>query len=1772
MSRYCAITKFLNDVFLYAGPGGIGKRVTRYKKGRSMKRQCSWFMLGMLVALTTPQLTQGMFGVGSKLVSKTAGETAEQAAARVAGKVAAELEGSLSSHIATEALEGSLKASMIKMTPQLERLGIKAGSGAAEEFMQRSIMESVEGIQKAAIAAGGKIDDKILAQTLTKNMSTSLKSLSKSVAKAEPAAALKELEQYGLKGSEATAVLSKMKNSETILGRASSSVSKASAKVSEAVPAAFSKTGLSATQKLERESLENLAKVGKLGEAEAAQLSHLKRLESTSPMGRFARSVGWKGVQGLGATAALMATAVGFMVPSLFQSAFLAEQQANALLATYAAPIQFGNLVLQLPDSAINLENPMASQFIYYGIPVSSPGEHLSKEAAAAYPGVSGPTMKNKISAGAKNSFAQMSSLGAAKAHPIPARYNLDAHAMATLPIFVSYTDQSWSSWGANGIPDAAFTQQLINLDTGYIFSADGTSNGAAPAQLIGTGAGTTVQSFLSTKYGQLKATGSTVTYTEFHNGFSGSRADRIETPLAARFNCSCLSKQKGVLSADILQACSTSKDTTCLLTKVLGQIAAGIVINADGKALQPGQDEATEVARGALGRVIPIQGLGSQFDAVLQMFPGAQQQALANSGTLTISLGSNLSASNPISIAGAEPDNYAAKGVYVYQCKNTPLAKILKSQSGGSKTTSYNDEITDFIVFLDANLNQVPLMTPVQDPTNYNFIKMGLNPAIKYVSTILGNLDSQGTFSFLPQLNIQSPPALIAKGLPASFPPLYGLQASNGSLTVNYNQNLTSAIGAIAQAVSGHAQLGQQFKTLQNAMLQLLVAGPFGKYQLMPVDKALQPNIGGVSLVLYTGYNAFPVSQDAANNACTDYLIPLSSDGKTVTLPSNNVAQYYGLVSDLTYQVNSDGTIVVANNSFENSILSQKVDPASKTIKWTINTSEKDTYYWMSKLTEMGQSSNPSFVMPQELVAAVQSARTAWITWIESVGKNSQTNPQFAGITIPGTSTVLTIVSQQALANGLYIYTCSPNPSSIAQDYFVLVNSSVPQANDISLGSISALGATATTNLLSIISGMVYTASGIPVKNSAGIAYSINPINVLQVLQASNPKGFSNDLKTRLNISAGKTTAALQAMEYPFNFSNLSLGMYKVDQNKGNYLYFDATGAGTSAQFMPNDYFVTVDSYTNPKILAAPLSGSTKYMVSLVSGKVYNPTHQVAVMPASQVASIIKSLSPQWNPSVVSQIATLTANLAAVQDALKQETSAMNAAVGENIGQVTMTKDAVMGVITSLASQDFLPNPYNMLKQDPSSGAYIIVSPASQDGTQFIYTFLDVENSYVDAKGRQRSVGAMYDGQGNLLRVIKGLELATLLREYGVVVDAAHKVQYLGAMNQQAVLLLDAADKGLKPGSSGKAMICSSHAAFPTRGIISPFVHQNNKYYFYYNTIMNSYYVMEVKGSSIRYVDLAGGAVYHVDGSSQIAPASEKSGMVSQDLQLLPIDMTTRKLLSTLPADSYGYARLILQNNVLNSVIFNGQLYSGAVPNEAKTGYTLQANGSSINVSMNLDTKTKVQYVEITADGQTYNYQYDFLVLQPEELQGYHDLIQKNIGVDIAGNVDLVSYLPVDDSGSLQLSAATMSNLVNPPSDKVAASSVASTIANILQDTVNNRFLVGVTAGTYSYMADNGYVDLENGLLFDSLGRSLGYSLQISDMMNLIAQLSVQVVSKNNKAMLSYHNNKVAPVARNVSAASGSSVAKTSQSNARSRVLGRLSSKKNNKKMKRKK
>jgi len=1755
---------------------------------------------------------------------------------------------------------------------------------AAAEFGETAENAVLKGTQGALTRVAGETDEAFTSRALTASTKASTKDAAKDLenlgVKAPDAmqkvAPIKDVEVGTskltvAKGGEGAAAKAADKEAESALGHIEGGAAKTEEKTeggaTEGAGKVPSKEDLQSqvlTKQLAKMNEEDAAKVA---EKEAATAAEKEAAKYTTKALGVVKYIG----ETLHGIVSGLANAVMFMIPNVFESAFLAQQALNALLDTYAAPIQFGNIVLQLPDSLVNMSAPASSNFVYYGIPVKTMGAPVSAGASAMYPGVHGPDKNNKVTAGIHQGMTKAFSLGTSK-NEAPARYDMDAAALSKLPIFVSYSTQSWATWGAAGIPDPTFTQMLINLNTGMVFYADGKSNDTPAAGLVGTTAGTTtVQSFLSTKLGQLSTGSAMHTYTQYQDTFSSSHGGKAASPIADQFNCGCLSKNGEVLSSATMKLCGEGSKSSCLLVPTLNVLSAGLIINADGKKMTKDQDLATEIKKGALGQVIPIRGLGSKFEDYLKFYPGAEQDAITDSGPLTISLGfgsesasgsiaaSDASAKN-VKVKGADPDNYAAKGIYVYQCQNTEFSKMLRSQAGGADTTTYNNHVYDFIVFLDKELNQVPLMTPVQNPANYHFPEMELNPAIVYVSTIIGNSDSSG-FTFLPQLDIKASPALIAKGMPATFPPLFGLNAQGGSLSINYNQNIASKVGAMAQALEGHDELGQQYKDIKGAMLRLLYKGPFGKYKLKPTDPTMQPVIGGVNLVLYTGFNAYPVPQDEKATNCTDVLVPMSAQGKTVVLPSNNVANYYGLVSDLTYTVGPDGSIKVLESGYANSPFSQQVDATTKKVTWKINKSQVDTYYWLTQLTAMGKGADPNFALPQSLVDFVHTCRGNWVAWVNKASTSQLSNLEYSGTPWTGTDNILTIIGQQALVNKLYVYTCNPNPSTLSQDYFVLTNSNNPVASDKTLGTLPAAAATKKTNMLSMVSGLLYNSAGVPVKNAQGVAYQIDSKDLIQSLFAINPKGFSDDFKASLNTAYGQFMAAENMPVYPFEFYNLKLGLYQADITRGTFVYFDASGAGASDDFEPSDYFVTVDLDAKPVVWAQKLTGSTKYMMSLITGTVYSQTGPQYTLSPAKVTAATAALSPSWRPGLKDKIDALTVDHVAQQAANKTATDKMNADINTGpSGQVTWKPADVIAIIKSLSSQKYLPAPFDLLKQDPASKKYVRISPASTDGTDFLYTFFDVPNTYKDANGKQIHVGGMFDSKGNQLMLVGNLQLQSLLVQNGISVDDAGN-ETLGASNVLPIMLLDPADHSLKPGDTGKSMICSNHKDFPTVGIVSPMSYQNRQFYFYFNTIMMAYYVMEINGTDIRYVSMAGGDIYNLDGSCRpvtnpvafnaadakdmlfpylnsdsytqcmmknaenkgiygdfinveksfkgnitfsssalaalnllvagISPYNQVYVLQSprpatippmpdinfatqynvywdesnpltyavnpdykaQSLTLLPLNMTDRSFMNPLPAAMYSDARLVLKKGVIDHLLFATNLYEFvSKAGEVYTMKQVDAPATTITVSMKKDPKTSVTYAEIVAGATTYNYEFVFDLLTHEQLTNYqYNAWKAETIASVGAKIILVQYLPSNGSGGAQLSAVDISSVQNVPADPTSQAAVTTGLTQVRKDDVDGRYVATIQPSVYSYFNESGYVDLESGALFNEKGVPVGITLEVTDLLALLNQLSVSVIRDDSqKAILMYRPSK--------KVAAPAAVAQTTKS--ATGILGRLS------------
>lgn len=1717
---------------------------------------------------------------------------------------------------------------------------------------------------------------------------------------------------------------------------------------------------------------------------------------------------GVKGVKGigkfLGGVGHTLFQAVLFMIPNIFESAFLAQKQRNALLKTYAAPIRFGNVVLQMPDSVFNMDEPQDSKFIYYGIPVDSVGAAVSSEAAAKYPGVTGPDVNNKVSAGIHDGLAKMinpvSLVSGSSGSGVPKRYNLSEQALRELPIYVSYTDKSWGKWGQVAVSDPQFTDMMINLNTGYVFFADGQSDQTPEAPLTGHGKTMSVESFLSHKMGELQTTGNQYHFTEYVDMTESSHNEDINPVIVDQFDCSCLDSGSKSDLSDLNGRCKTDKGApTCMLAKTLNQMSAGISIDSLGRQLltsqQPSKSSSTtsssstttstaapstttttaaaayraamlgklsdapslassassgstaattnaesdaviltansydiaekslidkvisvdvikqklagtfdttpgtlleEVSMGALGPVLPIQGYGDQFEEYLDNFPGGASMALANPGAFTVSLssgglslgGSSTSSSATSSaetISGAPAANYAAQGIYVYQCANSHFARMLKQQSHKAKQLNAADiaatyYIHDYIVFFDENLNQVPLTVSVENKDDYYFCDLRLNPEIKYYVSLIGaelpqmqvhpwdeveakiervatsyraaKTTSDGNVykTLLLQL-ISQRKKIAAMSVPRSFVPLYSLETDIfGMPKISYNQGTGTKVQSIITALKQHPQLGQQFVDVKNALHNLFYQGPFGPQELIAVPKDMQATVQSIDLVFYENFNAYPIPKTAVAKDSkgqddatlyNDILLPIkdvrkldgSVESQTAVLPEA-VDQYRGLVTDIVYTVQSDGSIKASD--FSNSPFSVTTD-GSETV-WHLDSSKENSYYWMDFIEKRG---GDSFTLPTALSTAVQQRRTAWIDFINTAMKSKFSKEELSGIEWSDTGMTLQIVGQEALSKGLYLYSCSPSPSSLAKDYFVLTDSTSPSPSSSKLGKTSALNATDDYNLLSVVSGQLYDSFGDPVQDSEGNNVVVDASTLLQTLQVQ--ADVSASVYTTISKEQAKLAKKANKPVYPVSeFGAMQLGMYHADIVSGTYVYFDASGMTPGAD--PTDYFVTVDMSANPVKWQEEVSASTQNMMSLISGKVIERGREVKTHLASdKIDSVISALSQKWRASLTQKIQALRAGAKAEAAAQQAEQDKIDEAESNlTKGSLSWTSSEVMNYIANIKSAPYLAAPHGSLKQDPASKQYILVSPASSDGSAFLYTFFNVPNTYKDAQGNPIQAAVMYDDKATVMRVIEGVQLTALRNQYGVSVDSGG-TQKLGATNLQPPMVMAEEDVALKAGDSGVTMLCSTSDSFPSKGIKSPVTNNGAKYYFYYNTVMRAYYVREVKTGVDRYISMAGGNMYSIDGSCEVAnhpvafnsdkaddlllpylnadsytqcymanpsnsskfmnfvnlesefkgnlkfkssntlaalnvviaeaspcntvnvvqmprpatippmPALDvatqynvywdnasptvykvKADYSWQDLMFLPVNMSTGQALTAMPSTEYQHLKIVLNKGALEYVLFNGLLYKLA-QKASQGSYELSPVGSSdaanITVSMKQDPNTKVNYVEVASGAQKYNYQYLFDALDAEQLESYRENIWKADTVaDVNARILLAKDLPLSN-GAVSLLPVSLKSVINLPSTQSEQAVFSANLGRIMYDDVNKRYLGTIykSGGSssqgpfYQYFDEDGYVDLETGILFDSNGVPALYTLHLNDLLALLDKLSVAVIRTGSGVQLSY-------------------------------------------------
>lgn len=1243
----------------------------------------------------------------------------------------------------------------------------------------------------------------------------------------------------------------------------------------------------------------------------------------------------------------LLLNGVGFMIPNIFQSAFLAQKQRQVELQTLASPIKFGDWVFQIPDSCFDFDNPPATLPIYVRIPVQNTGDVVSQAMSTQFnQAVSGPTSDNKVSAAIHTAGATIVSFGA-NLSARPKRYKLnEASYLAQNPgiILAFFAPGGYQTWGSVPLTSSEFTSgQIIDVSTGMVIdgsdnliSATGVpgfqSNPCIPvvdwhAQQTPQPLPPTLKDFLATMQAKLSLSGDDVKYIQYTNVASGSSGADASSCLQRVFDCSCL-------NPDSTTSCNAAGG--CVISSMLDAYKTGDFVNTR-----------------LLGSVIPLFGWGStEYPRLINAttFPGSSS---ANLGE-TVAAKVNVDGSETLEFADPEK-NYSAEGCWVYLAANTPFAQALQN---GSSDKSVTGPYVDYIIFLDENNTQIPFMVPVQEEyatskttslknattastkDSYGYhTTLGVNPDIKWWTSITAF--NSATSQVLPAFadgKTGNPIKYDLQGNAYEDPSLAGPAKSGGiiALAINDLQNFP--------------KLYQQFTTHQNVMLDKINNGPFNYGNIaLTISQYNIATTGtpALEVPLYSGSHCFGSSTD-------DLLVALDENNNYLTLPNPNVATFYSLITDVGYAVTNQSLVL---SDVSQAAMLQLVPNSSPAQYSLIDTpAAQSTYNVLDNLLNASLiSASP---LPAGTTSYISNALNAYVvqqrnSWSELFDSSVQKQ----GITVG--SLLCTMPSEfhskAAVVSNCFIYEIAPNPSAALCDYdlFILTNSAQPTLS--SLSAINAQNANAATYAVSLVTGFVFDMKGnqvmqgkVPLRlaTAATAQISSGAINKVQsisekIYDAITQKyDFSKFAKPNFIAKYKNAVKNYEQQMHrpmgPYKFGSLRLGIFAGDDAVGNYVYFSAKGMHQE-NFSPTDVFITYDGASS---YATALNSSTKFVVSLISGNVYDATGNIVNrIPSAELLSQTQTLEGGWGNWLKNSVKDLQEDLLKKMQAEQNEQQILDdmlEAVSKS-HDIYMTKAAASSIIARLtpSGSSGLPAPYGLLKQDPVKQIYVYTSPLTEDEADgFLYMFFDIGTEKVS----KESVGGVFTDQGHLVHMVTGSVLQVMKNQFGVIVQS-DGTQKLGIPLTQPFFKMAEPESTLILGKNSEQgdLISSQSSLFPG-GLVS----LNKGLYLYYSTIMKNYYVYDT--SIAQWLSCVGGHVYDKKGAPVV------------------LDQKVAKLKATRSKKNPGIAAaddmILLYENSKNNMqgyMSNGKNYLNVdQANGTMSWVSVSGNGDTLQVTAN--------------------------------------------------------------------------------------------------------------------------------------------------------------------------------------------------------------------------
>ena len=275
------------------------------------------------------------------------------------------------------------------------------------------------------------------------------------------------------------------------------------------------------------------------------------------------------------------------------------------------------------------------------------------------------------------------------------------------------------------------------------------------------------------------------------------------------------------------------------------------------------------------------------------------------------------------------------------------------------------------------------------------------------------------------------------------------------------------------------------------------------------------------------------------------------------------------------------------------------------------------------------------------------------------------------------------------------------------------------------------------------------------------------------------------------------------------------------------------------------------------------------------------------------------------------------------------------------------------------------------------------------------------------------------------------------------------------------------------------------------------------------------------------------------------------------QQLAFIPID-NSGKLLEDSSDDMSKFMELVYNGSNLEFVIYNDSIYTAK--SLSKFMYSLKpfnVNDSNaktgLKVTVNaLDKDTGNTYAQVTDGKNVYKFGYMPKIFDTQEQAANRTEIIKGIVVPApvavnvgpyqevtvkVGNTSVKKQMPSASthvlfgadlpikSKEIDTSPALLTDIINPVeiSQGVAYETFVydlklsgSSLGNGILKTADGRFIYKIAAQKFSYVLEDAYVDLKNGILFDaSTGLALGMGLMIQDFESILNDCGCTVTSR---------------------------------------------------------